>query len=115
MDDGIDVKAGCQHRKCSQKLLQFLRKGYVILGILCVCYGFYITMSKVKDGHLLVNEKVLVLKKYTYPSVTFCYKFKHGNKAALENYYPYIYEQGKTSGIPITHTHTHKISLDPYY
>ena len=113
MSPGCTARAGIEDQPdrlpgiYSQKLRQILRNIYVIFGIMVVCYGFYNTMSKAKEGNILMSDQVHVLTKYIYPSVTFCYKFKHGSKSAIENYYPYIYEQGKTSGIPITHTHTH--------
>ena len=38
------------------------------------------------------------LDKMKYPSVTFCYKFKHGSKDVVQNYYPFLFEVAKQKG-----------------
>ena len=72
---------------------------FILFGTGFVCYGFYKTMLKVHKGNVLIREEVRVKHKYTYPSITFCYKFKHGTKDVLRNYYPYLYNKWKNSGM----------------
>ena len=55
-------------------------------------------MVKVNQSHILINEEVVVAEKYTYPSITFCYKYKHGGKDVLKNYYPSLFDKWKKLG-----------------
>ena len=77
---------------------------YIILASGFVCHGFYKTMEKMKEGNILVKEAVYVLPKIKYPSVTFCYKYKHGSKKALETYASYFTQRWKASGESIPHS-----------
>ena len=75
-----------------------IRCGFLFFGIGFVLYGFYGTMVKVNQSHILINEEVVVEEKYTYPSITFCYKYKHGGKDVLKNYYPSLFDKWKKLG-----------------
>ena len=46
----------------------------------------------------IVMDEVFVEERYTYPSITFCYKYKYGGKDVFQNYYPYLYEKWKKEG-----------------
>ena len=46
------------------------------MAIIFVCYGYYTTILLANEGTLLVKDEIKVFKKYLYPSVSFCYKFK---------------------------------------
>ena len=87
--------------RCSQTLRRIskcIKALFVLFGIGYVSYGFAETMQKFKEGNVLVKEQVLSHAKYKYPSVTFCYKYKHGSKNVLHNYYPELYKKWKKSG-----------------
>ena len=77
---------------------KIIRVGFLFFGIGFVLYGFYGTMVKVNQSHILMSEEVVVEEKYTYPSITFCYKYKHGDKNVLKNYYPSLFEKWKKLG-----------------
>ena len=78
---------------------KLIRSGFVIFGLAFVCYGFYRTMLKVSQRNILIREEVVVKEKFTYPSITFCYKYKHGGKDVFRNYYPSLYDKWKKSGM----------------
>ena len=80
-----------------------IRVGFLFFGIGFVLYGFYGTMVKVNQSHILISEEVVVEEKYTYPSITFCYKYKHGGKDVLKNYYPSLFDKWKKLGKLIRH------------
>ena len=77
---------------------KIIRVGFLFFGIGFVLYGFYGTMVKVNQSHILMSEEVVVKEKYTYPSITFCYKYKHGDKNVLKNYYPSLFDKWKHLG-----------------
>ena len=77
---------------------KIIRVGFLFFGVGFVLYGFYGTMVKVNQSHILINEEVVVEEKYTYPSITFCYKYKHGGKDVLKNYYPSLFDKWKKLG-----------------
>ena len=78
---------------------KLIRSGFVLFGIAFVFYGFYRTMLKVSQKNILIREEVVVKEKFTYPSITFCYKYKHGGKDVFRNYYPSLYDKWKKSGM----------------
>ena len=75
-----------------------IRIMFILFGIGFVFYGFYRTMVKVNQGNVLIREEVHAKQKHIYPSITFCYKFKHGTKDVLRNYYPLLYKKWQKSG-----------------
>ena len=77
---------------------KILRSCFIFFGIGFVLYGFYGTMVKVNQNHILISDEVAVEEKYTYPSITFCYKYKHGGKDVLKNYYPSLFNKWKKLG-----------------
>ena len=85
-------------RKHYSIIPKLIRTGFLIFGISFVIYGFYRTMLKVSQQNILISEEVVVKEKFTYPSITFCYKYKHGGKDVFRNYYPSLYDKWKESG-----------------
>ena len=85
----------------SRRISKIIRGGFVIFGLGMVCNGFYKTMIKVNQRNILISEELVNEEKYTYPSITFCYKYKYGGKDVFQNYYPYLYEKWKKEGIII--------------
>ena len=58
--------------------IKLIRVVYIGVAIYYVCYGYYTTILMAKEANLMVKDEVSVLKKYRYPSLTFCYLYKHG-------------------------------------
>ena len=75
-----------------------IRGGFVIFGICMVCVGFYNTLLQVSQRNILMRQELFHEEKYRYPSITFCYKYKHGGKDVFQNYYPHVYKKWKTAG-----------------
>ena len=94
--DKLDQKC----KRCSFKnILYILRMIYVGIATVVVCYGFHKGYKKLVNNDILVREQVYALDKMKYPSITFCYKFKHGSKDVVQNYYPHLFEMAKKKGI----------------
>ena len=55
-------------------------------------------MIKVTEKTILIRKELVNEEKYRYPSITFCYKYKHGGKDVFMNYYPRVYEKWKKEG-----------------
>ena len=86
-------------KRCSVKnLLYFFRMIYVAVATVVVCYGFDKGYKKFISHNKVIKEQVYALDKMKYPSVTFCYKFKHGSKDVVQNYYPFLLEIAKQKG-----------------
>ena len=98
MDNYKEVQATSILYKCSQNLPKVVRSIFILIAIFFVCRAFYKTLLKAKDGNILIKEEVRVAHRYKYPSITFCYKYKHGGKEVLRNYYPHLYKKWKQLG-----------------
>ena len=98
MDNYRELRAKSMLYKCSQNLPRVVRGIFVLFAIFFVCRAFYKTLLKAQDGNVLIKEEVRVFHRYKYPSITFCYKYKHGGKEVLRNYYPRLYKKWKKSG-----------------
>ena len=92
----------------NDKSLEITKKGtkavrimFVLFGIGYVLYSFTRTLQKYKEGNVLAKQETKYFDKYRYPSITFCYKFKHGSKDVMNNYYPSLYKKWKATGISI--------------
>ena len=81
---------------------KLIKTGFVIFGIIMVCAGFYNTMIRVHQNHILIRDEVFVAERYTYPSITFCYKYKYGGKDVVQNYLPSLYDKLKASGMVVS-------------
>ena len=76
----------------------FSRWMYIAIASLIVIRGFYNGYEKMKRGDVLSREVRLVFNKMRYPSITFCYKYKHGSKKVSDIYLPKHYEKAKETG-----------------
>ena len=84
--------------KITHLVTKLVRTGFVIFGVVYVLYGFAKTMQKFKAGNVLVKEEVFYPQKYVYPSITFCYKYKHRGKNIINAYFQDLFEKLKQSG-----------------
>ena len=85
-----------------QGILQFLhfaRCMYVVIAAMVVCHGFYNAYQKMMTEDVSTRHENKAVDKLRYPSLTFCYKYKHGSKQVFDNYLPRFYEQAKTNGM----------------
>ena len=89
-------------------ILKALRLMYIGGAIYFVSFGYYTTFLMAKARYRNVEEEVKVLEKYRYPSITFCYVFKHtqhdgsdthdGGKYVWTLYYRHLIQQWMKSG-----------------
>ena len=98
MGECTNVPQNTPAKNCSRIIPKVVRSIFVLIALSFFCRAFHQTMIKAKQGNILIKEEVRVFPRYTYPSITFCYKYKHGSKDALRNYDPYLYERWKISG-----------------
>ena len=89
----------------NDKSLEITKKGtkavriiFVLFGIGYVLYSFTRTLQRYQEGNVLAKQETKYFEKYRYPSVTFCYKFKHGSKDVMTNYYPSLYKKWQETG-----------------
>ena len=94
----MDIKTYLRKYTNGRTISKVIRGGFVIFGICMVCIGFYNTMMQVGQRNILMREELVHEEKYRYPSITFCYKYKHGGKDVFQNYYPYLYKKWKKAG-----------------
>lgn len=94
----VDNKFSASSLCTYQMMLKLGRFLYITGAIYFVCFGFYTTMLKVKDNQISIKEETQVLPKYRYPSLTFCFIFKHGGKDVMEMYYQQLFDKWKQSG-----------------
>ena len=87
-------------KRCSfQNVLHIFRMIYVAIGTVVVCYGFQSGYKKFMSHNIVIKEQVYSVDKMRYPSITFCYKFKHGSKDVIQNYYPFLFQMAEQQGI----------------
>ena len=84
-------------------LLKFARVIYVVIAAVVVCHGFYNAYLKHKAQDVSTRQEYQVPDKLRYPSVTFCYKYKHGTKRVFNNFLPRFYGVAKKNGNLINH------------
>ena len=92
-------------RSCSMRMLKFVRILYLVIAVVITCNACFKSIRKMKEANVLSNEETRVLDHMRYPSITFCYKYKHGSKRAEENYLPYLFENGKHEGNKVSFIH----------
>ena len=80
------------------QLLHFARCIYVVIAVVVVCHGFHQAFIKFKNEDVSTRQEYQALDKIRYPSVTFCYKYKHGSKRVFDNFLPKFYEVAKDKG-----------------
>ena len=75
--------------------LEFIRFLYIIFALVKVFEAFYNQYHKTMAEDVLTRRTQPTLNKMKYPSITFCYKYKHGSKQIMDNYLPSFYEKSK--------------------
>ena len=81
-----------------QHIVKVVRIAYLIVAIVFVANGLYLTLRKVKQQNVNVRFGINHISKVKFPSVTFCYKYKHGGKDAILAYRDQLFEKWKESG-----------------
>ena len=76
-----------------------MRYLYVGLAFALVGNGFYNAYDKMRTEDVSTRQVYHTSEQRRYPSITFCYKYNHGTKRAIDNYLPKIYENAKSRGI----------------
>ena len=79
--------SSCSKNNILHWILRLARIVYIAFAIYFVTFGYYKTLMVAKEGRRNLQEEVTVLEKYRYPSITFCNKFKHGQKNVWSLYY----------------------------
>ena len=75
-----------------------MRYLYVGLALALVGNGFYNAYDKMRTEDVSTRQVYHTSEQRRYPSITFCYKYNHGTKRAIDNYLPRIYENAKRKG-----------------
>ena len=75
--------------------LKFVRVLYIIFALVKVFEAFYNQYNKTIAEDVLIRRTQPTLKKMRYPSITFCYKYKHGSKQVMDSYLPLFYEKSR--------------------
>ena len=88
-------------RKIMEKLTKAARIIFVLVSIVYVLYSFSRTLQKFNEGNTFAKQETKYFEKYRYPSVTFCYKFKHGSKVVKNNYHPSLYKKWQATGMSV--------------
>ena len=84
--------------RCMWQLLYFARCMYVIIAAVVVCHGFHNAFQKMMAEDVSTRQENQAVDKMRYPSITFCYKYKHGLKRVFDNLLPRFYEEAKNKG-----------------
>ena len=71
---------------------------YIVLASCFVGHGIYRTIEKMNERNILVKEEVDVVPMIRYPSLTFCYKYTHGSKRAIDTYNSHFAKKWIKSG-----------------
>ena len=79
-------------------LIKLFRFAYIAFGIYYVGILVSKTFQKFKDGRTAIHITELHYPQYVYPSITFCSKFKDGQKTALITYFESLLEKANASG-----------------
>ena len=80
------------------KFIRFTRYLYVLIAMVLVCLGFYNAYEKFQSEDVSTRQEYRTSAQRRYPSITFCYKYKHGSKRVIDNYLPKFYEEAKRKG-----------------
>ena len=81
------------------KFINSTRNLYIIVAVVLVCRGFYNAYEKLQFEDVSIRQEYRTSSQRRYPSITFCYKYKHGTKRVFESYFPKFYEEAKRKGI----------------
>ena len=94
MDDTLDLS----FHRILQQVVKFVRLAYLLLAVALVCQGLYVTLAKVRQETVSVRDERKLVSSIKFPSVTFCYKFKHGTKEVMSAYSHQLLDKWKQSG-----------------
>ena len=87
-----NVSTGCR------LFIKSFRFIYICFAIYYVGDSMYSTFRKYKEGRIVVSINEKDYQQRVYPSITFCSKFKDGQKSALTPYFHILFEKAKQSG-----------------
>ena len=79
-------------------VINFVRCVYVVVATIIVCRGFYHAYEKFRSEDVSTRQEYNSVDKLRYPSITFCYKYKHGSKRAFDNYLLRLAKKAKHEG-----------------
>ena len=89
----------CKTNLCNLRLvLDGVRFVYLAIAIVVVCKGIYNGYKKMIEEDLSYRQEVQINDAMRYPSVSFCYKYNHGTKNVIDNYFPKFFEVAKNDG-----------------
>jgi len=89
----------CRTNFCNLRfILDGARFLYLVIAIVVVSRGFYKAYRKMIEEDLSYRQEIQFNKTMRYPSVTFCYKYNHGSKKVMDNYFSEFYEKSRNSG-----------------
>ena len=80
-------------------IITLIRYVYVVIAVGLVCNAIYKEYDKMVTEDVSRRQEYHTSKQRRYPSVTFCYKFKHGTKQVMDNYLPKFVEKAKNNGM----------------
>ena len=95
MENAVDGPSFVNFVRITTKILE---NAYLICAAVLVCYGLSNTIVKVQEQNIGVKFGVEVVPKIKFPSITFCYKYKHGSKNALLTYNNQLFQKWQKSG-----------------
>ena len=79
-------------------MIIIIRYVYVGIALCLVCNAFYKEYEKWIAEDISRRQEHRAFEQRRYPSITFCYKFDHGKKQAIDNYLPKFVEKAKKNG-----------------
>ena len=89
----------CKTNFCNLRfILDGARFLYLVIAIVVVCRGFHKAYMKMIEEDLSYRQEIQFNKTMRYPSVTFCYKYNHGSKKVMDNYFSEFYEKSRNNG-----------------
>ena len=78
--------------------LTFVRRIYFLIATVVVCREIYQGYMKFKKEDVSNRKENRAFDNLRYPSITFCYKYKHGSKHIFNYQQSSVYEQAKKKG-----------------
>ena len=80
-------------------IISVVRCIYVLVAAAIVCRGFYHAIEKFISEDVSTRQEYHTIERRRYPSITFCYKYKHGTKRVIDNYLPKFRNRAREKGI----------------
>ena len=79
-------------------IMTTIRYVYVGIALGLVGNAFYNEYEKMMTEDVSRRQEYRNSEHRRYPSITFCNKFKHGSKQAVDNYLPKFVEKARDNG-----------------